>query len=142
MFKRVMEARLARVTVDHPANEGVFKGEPNLTFTPRNVALDTDAEVARAVLTLRSQNELSRETTLEYFNFDQSVEAMRREFEDESGYDDIFETFVPFSAQPGSQGEPAQVSGARGGRPTGGGESKKSPQAQNRKRTSKGQPST
>ena len=61
--------------------------------------------MARAVLTLRTQNELSRETTLEHFGFDQAVEAMRREFEEDSGYDDLFKTQVPFSA-------PAQVSGA------------------------------
>ena len=141
IFKRALEERIARVVVEHPANAGVFKGEPNLTFTPRNVALDSDAEVSRAVLALRTQNELSRESTLEYYGFDQSVEAMRREYEDESGYDDIFKTQVPFSApQPGQ--EPPQVSGARGGRPDGGGDSPQSPQGQTKKRNQQGRPST
>jgi hypothetical protein len=141
MFKRTLEQRIARVVVEHPANEGIFKGEPNLAFIPRNVALDTDAEVARAVLTLRTQKELSRETTLEHFGFDQSVEAMRREFEEDSGLDDLFGTIVPFSS-PDQGGTPPQVSGGQGGRPPGGGESPKSVQGQTKKRNQRGQPST
>jgi hypothetical protein len=137
MFKRALEERIARAVVEDPANEGVFKSEPNLTFTPRSVQLDSDAEVVRAILALRTQKELSRESTLEYFGFDQAVEAQRREHE-EDVYDDIFNTIVPFSA-PGAGGEPSQVSGARGGRPPGGGESKKSPQGQTGGRSASGQ---
>jgi len=144
MFKRALEERLARTVVDHPANEGSFKSEPNLTFTPRNVQLDSDAELVRAILTLRTQKELSRESTLEYFGFDQSVEAQRREHEEDSGLDDIFQTTVPFSAAApgGGAAEPSQVSGARGGRPKGGGESTQSVQGQNKARNASGNPST
>jgi len=149
MLKRALEMQIARVVVEHPANAGVFDGEPNLTFTPRNVQLDADAEIVRAILALRTSNELSRESTLEYFGFDQAVEAQRREFEDESGLDDIFQTRVPFSAAgPGGaadgQGaaEAPQVSGARGGRPKGGGDSPKSPQGQVKSQSTKGNPST
>jgi len=149
MLKRALEMQIARMVVDHPANAGVFDGEPNLTFTPRNVQLDADAEVVQAILALRNSNELSRESTLEYFGFDQAVEAQRREFEDESGLDDIFQTRVPFSAAgPGGaadgQGaaEAPQVSGARGGRPKGGGNSPKSPQGQVKPHSPKSNPST
>lgn len=152
MMKRTIEDHIARAVVDHPGNAGKFEHEPNLAFTPRNVQLDADSEVTRAILSLRTMNELSRETTLEYFGLDQAVEAIRREFEEEN-YDDIFKTQVPFSAgqgdqQPGDsqdpQGgqEPAQVSGARGGRPKGGGESKQSVQGQTGGRTAGGNKST
>ena len=148
MMKRALEARIARAVMEHPANDGKFAHEPNLTFTPRNVQLDADAEVSRAILALRSQKELSRESTLEYFGFDQAVEALRREFEEEE-YDDIFQTQVPFSSpvgqggqgQEGEEGEPPQVSGARGGRPRGGGDSPQSPQGQSGRRAGNGQPS-
>ena len=124
MMKRALEKHIARAVVEHPDNEGKFEDEPNLAFTPRNVQLDTDAEIAQAIMALRTQKELSRESTLEYFGFDQATEAQRREFEEESGFDDIFQTQVPFSAggrRParGPAGSEApQVSGARGGRPT------------------------
>lgn len=143
MMKRVLEEQVARAVVDHPRNATIFEHEPNLTFTPRNVQLDSDAEIARAILALRTQKEISRESTLEYFGFDQAVEALRREIEEER-YDDIFGTIVPFSSpgqggEGGEGGEPPQVSGARGGRPKGGGESPQSPQGQSGGRNSRGQ---
>lgn len=127
MLKRSLEKRIAHEVVEHPLNDGKFEGEPNLAFTPRNVQLDADQQITQAVMALRTQNEISRESILEYFGFDQSVEAQRREFEEESGLDDIFETQVPFSAAgPGGGGNaggtpPPAVTGAQGGRPTGGG---------------------
>lgn len=153
MMKRALEERLARAVVDHPLNAGLFDAEPNLTFTPRNVQLDADAEIVRAILALRTSNEISRESVLEYFGFDQAVEALRREFEAET-YDDIFKTVVPFSspqqggqqqdpnAGPNGAPEPPQVSGARGGRPRGGGESPKSVDGQTGGRSANGNPST
>ncbi|GAB3863381.1 hypothetical protein GCM10028801_30870 [Nocardioides maradonensis] len=146
MMKRVLEERLARAVVEHPLNDGIFKQEPNLTFTPRNVQLDSDAEVTSAILALRTQNELSRESTLEYFGFDQNVEALRREIEEEQ-FDDIFKTMVPFSAAGPDGGtgqqqpEAPQVSGARGGRPKGGGDSPQSPQGKTGPRSASGQKS-
>ena len=143
MMKRMLEDRVARAIVEHPANEGIFKDEPNLAFTPRNISLDSDAEVAQAILTLRTQKEISRETTLEHFGLDQSVEAQRRELEEEM-FDDIFKTIVPFDGQGEGDGEeggePSQVSGARGGRPKGGGQSKQSVQGRTGKRSASGQP--
>lgn len=124
MMKRSLEKEIARRIMDHPENVGTFDHEPNLVFTPRNVQLDTDENVAKAILALRSANELSRESTLEYFGFDQAAEALRREFE-KAEFDDTFKTIVPHGspgAQPGQTGpngapDPATVTGARGGRP-------------------------
>lgn len=144
MMKRALEEHLARAIVDHPQNDGIFDEEPKLTFTPRNVQLDNDGETVRAILALRTQKELSRESTLEYFGFDQATEALRREFEEEV-FDDIFKTQVPFSAAgPGAEGqgegESSQVSGARGGRPKGGGDSPDSVDGQIKPRSGKGNP--
>lgn len=137
MIKRQMEKRIARATVEHPFNKDKFEGEPNLAFTPRSVQLDSDSQVVQAVLNLRTQKELSRDSTLEYFGFDQEVEAERREYEEESGLDDIFQTAVPFDS-PANQ---AQF-GAQGGRPPGGGASPQSPGGQTKPKTSSGNPST
>jgi hypothetical protein len=153
MMKRALEREIARAVVDHPANAGIFAEEPNLVFAPRNVQLDSDQAMVNAILALRTQNELSRESTLEFFGFDQLTEALRREFEDESGLDEIFKTQVPFSSP--SQGGPSdnqgaaegqnvsqQVRGAQGGRPLGGGKTSQSPQGAGKARTENGNPST
>lgn len=145
MLKRSLEHRVASAVCDHPFNQkpdgkALFEDEPNLAFTPRNVQLDNDSQIVQAVMALRTQKELSRETTLEYFGFDQAVEAQRREFEEESGLDEVFGTQVPFdSPLNGNAGgtpppPPASVSGAQGGRPSGGGQPKKNatkPKTQN-----------
>lgn len=124
MLKRSLEKRIAHEVVDHPLNDGKFDSEPNLAFTPRNVQLDADQQVTQAVMALRTQKEISRESILEYFGFDQGVEAQRREYEEESGLDDIFQTKVPFDSPQNAGGTPPPppaVTGAQGGRPTGGG---------------------
>lgn len=141
MFRRFIEEQVCRAVVEHPRNTGLFDTEPNLAFTPRQIQLDNDAEFTKAVLALRTQKELSRQSVLETFGFDQAVEAMRREIEADE-YDDIFKTAVPFDSpanaaggQPGPDGQPPEgtpqeapkVSGARGGRPKGGGKSPQSP---------------
>jgi len=147
MMKRTLEREIARRIVDHPDNADLFEHEPNLVFTPKNVQLDDDAEVARSIMALRTMNEISRESTLEHFGFDQATEALRREFEKDAGYDDTFKTVVPFSAT-GGQGDnpdgtptPSNVDGAKGGRPAGGGNSPQSPQGQAGGRNSRGQKS-
>ena len=140
MMKRDLEMHIARKVIE--ANPHAFEGEPNMAFTPRNVQLDADSQIVQAVLALRTQKELSRETVLEFFGFDQSVEAVRREYEESSGMDDIFKTQVPFAAggMGGDSEEPrsSQVDGARGGRPVGGGDTKQSPGKQARPRTGNG----
>lgn len=149
MMKRTIESEIARAIVDHPYNVGKFDEEPNLSFTQRNITVVSDVEFAQQVMALRTQKEISRESTLDYFGFDQATEAQRREMEEER-FDDIFQTEVPFSGGgPGGQGGPngagedPTVSGARGGRPQGGGQSPQSPQAQTKRRSNGGSnPST
>lgn len=165
MLKRTLEVEVARAIVKHPRNKGVFETEPNLVYTPRNLALSLDASYVQGLLALRTQREISRETILEYFGLDQETEALRMEIEEER-FDDVFQTQIPFAA-PGAGGAPAgspgqppgggnkpaaktpngtpeapAVSGARGGRPVGGGTTKQSPQKQTAPKTAKGNPST
>lgn len=130
MLKRSLEHHIAEAVTEHPFNvkagKSLFEGEPNLAFTPRNVQLDNDNQIVQAVMALRAQKEISRESILEYFGFDQAVEAQRREFEEESGLDAVFQTAVPFDGQGGGGNAggtppPPAVTGAQGGRPTGGG---------------------
>lgn len=85
-------------------------------------------------MSLRTQRELSRESTLEFFGFDQEVEAQRRLNEEESGMDNIFGSQVPFSSP--------QMDGAQGGRPFGGGQSPQSVQGNVKPKTSTNAPST
>lgn len=193
MLKRTIEIEIARAITNHPKNAGVFQTEPNLVYTPRRIALTMDAAYAQGLQALRTQREISRETILEFFGLDESVEAMRMEMEAQF-YDDIFKTEIPYtkgapdqdidpnldkkdapeapvvpsattktkdgpnkggaSSQPAS-GQPStgrkrvtpngtpedpSVSGARGGRPVGGGRSAKSPAAIAKPKTPNGNP--
>lgn len=141
MMKRVLEKELARAIVEHPENKDQFEDEPNVAFVPRNVQLDSDSQVVQAVMNLRQQKELSRESILEYFGFDQAVEAERRIFEEESGLDAIFGTSVPFDSPLNQMGGGAPPFGA-GGRPPGGGQPPQSVQGSVKPRTSTNAPST
>jgi hypothetical protein len=140
MMKRELEKRMARAVLEHPFNKDKFTDEPNLAFVPRNVQLDSDAQIVQAVMNLRTQKELSRESILEYFGFDQEVEAQRRLFEEESGLDAIFGTAVPFDSPMNAVGN-GQF-GQQGGRPPGGGQSPQSVQGSVKPRTSTNAPST
>lgn len=149
MLRRFLEKEIARAVVEHPKNEGIFdEGAPSLAFSPPNIQLDSDAALASIVMQARTMRDLSRESFLEYFGFDQEVEAMRFELEEEK-YDDIFKTAVPFnSPQNAPGGAPAggapagtAVNGRQGGRPVGGGTPKQSPQAAPKK-TATGNTST
>ncbi len=129
MLKRAVEERLAQAICD--LNPDTFEGgPPNLAFTPRQVQLDNDPQIIQMVMALRAQNELSRESALEFAGFDQGVEADRRRYEAEAGLDDIFKTAIPFNspannAVPGQN--PANPPGKQGGRPAGGGQPSKNP---------------
>jgi hypothetical protein len=165
MIKRTLEAQLAKAVVTHPKNAGIFDSRPSLVFTPRNVQIGTDANMLSAMLTLRTQREVSRDTILEYLGLDEATEAQRLEYE-EQVYDDIFRTQIPF-ASPGAGGSPQGNeddqggkqkddpptpngtpeapgnSGRRGGgRPVGGGEPKQSPGATAKPKSRNGNPST
>jgi hypothetical protein len=165
MIKRSLERELSRAVVDHPQNKGLFEERPTLVFTPRNVTVGTNQALLTAMLALRTQREISRDTILEYMGLDEATEAQRMELE-EKLYDDIFKTQIPFAA-PGAGGAPGapgagapaqkapakpatpngtpespKVSGARGGRPTGGGSPSQSPQATTKPKSASGNPST
>lgn len=165
MLKRTLELEIARAVVEHPNNAGVFDGEPNLVYTPRNVALAMDPSYLQGLLSLRTQREISRETILEYFGLDEATEALRLEWEGEV-FDDIFHSQVPFAAAnpmptgrpsgdptaeptvdqgtgkptPNGTPEDPKLAGKRGGRPAGGGTGKQSPAAIAKPRTPKGNP--
>jgi hypothetical protein len=166
MIRRTLEAEIAKAVVNHPKNAGLFTSRPSLVFTPRNVSIGADPTIMSALLALRTQREISRDTILEHLGLDEATEAQRLEFEEEF-YDDIFKTVIPFAspAAGGSpdqqQGQPDQqendqhatktpndtpeapaVSGKRGGRPGGGGASPQSPQGTAKPKTRNGNPST
>jgi len=147
MIKRTIERRIFKAIVDHPANAGKFEEEPNLSFVPGRIQLDTEQQIVQALMTLRTQKEISRETILEYFGLDQEVEAQRREYEEDSGLDAIFQTSIPFNSPgnlpPGGQPPPSsQMNGAQGGRPPGGGTTPQSPAKQNKPKSAAGNPTT
>lgn len=108
MVRRLFERRIGRAVYDK--NPGAFESVPNLAFMPRHVDIEGNDSLLKTVLELRAKNELSRETTLETVGFDQNVEAVRRQNEEESGMDDVFETAVPFNSpempRPGSPTAP------------------------------------
>lgn len=124
MLRRTLERNIAKKIVEHPLNKGKFEEEPNLVYTPRNITLGWDQPLLQALLSLRTQKEISRETLLEMFGLDQNTEAMRREIEADN-FDHIFQTTVPFSSPDlqGPNGGPMApgVAGGLGGRPVGGG---------------------
>jgi hypothetical protein len=108
MMRRTLEREIARAIVRHPRNRGMFETEPNLVFTPRNIALAMDQQYIMGLLQLRTNREISRETILEYFGLDESTEAVRVQMEKDSGLDDIFGSLIAFSgAQPGQPSDPA-----------------------------------
>lgn len=133
MMKRAIEKNIAKAISEHPYNrkpggEKHIEDEPNLVFLPRHVTLGFDAAMLQAMMSLRTQREISRETILEQFGLDQATEAMRMEHEEEI-YDDVFKTQIPFAAPGmggGNQnfGDPT-ANGKQGGRPLGGGEPSK-----------------
>ena len=142
MIRRFLEKQIGKVVVEHPKNAGIFtEGTPSLAFTPPNIQLDADPGTVQVLAQARATGDLSRESFLDYFGFDQEVEAMRVALEAVK-YDHIFKTQVPFDSPSnndasGGASEPgagtgvapsAQApAGARGGRPAGGGKPKQSP---------------
>ena len=165
MMRRSVEEHIFTEIWDSPANDELQKigpdVKPALVFSPRNVQLDADIALVQAIVAARQARELSRESFLEVLDFDQNVEARRMEREAEV-FDSIFKSHVPFDGKPGDgtgqqplnsagqpapgqqpgSGEPPAVSGARGGRPTGGGLPPGSAQGKIRGRTATGAPKT
>jgi hypothetical protein len=117
MLKRTLEKELIRVVTDHPLNEK-FDKDAKIEFAPRRMEIEMDEALITVLQELRDRGDLSRETLLREFNFDQDLEAQRREYEDDK-YEKIFKPVqVPFDA-PGKTGVTPGGAGRTGGRPAG-----------------------
>lgn len=119
MLKRTIEKELIREVQGMPHNiDQKFTEDTGIEFAPRRMELEMDPALINVLQELRDRGDLSRETILNELNFDQGLEARRREIEKED-YDDTFTPVnVPFDSPnrvtPGG-------SGRQGGRPPGGG---------------------
>lgn len=110
---RTIEEKILRATVDR--NITALSEVPDMSFHPKRVIISLNADVINAVIKLRAQGDISRETELEEFGYDQETEYIRRKRE--KATDPVFQSSVPFSS-PASN---PFTTGAQGGRPTGGG---------------------
>lgn len=111
-------------------NQGVIDEDPNLAFSPKRITLDFNADIVGAILKLRDRGDVSRETTLDEFDYDQDVEVVRRSRE-KTFYDDVFSSSTPYSSPaanpygqptggpPGASPPPPSGSAPEGGRPPG-----------------------
>jgi hypothetical protein len=119
MLKRTIEKELIRAISEHPINERAkFSASTSIEFAPRQMELQLDPALITLIQELRDRGDLSRETVLTEFNFNQEMEAHNREIEAEK-YDKIFTPVnVPFDSPdkttPGG-------SGRTGGKPPGAG---------------------
>jgi hypothetical protein len=93
MIRRSLEKHVFKPLLER--NEELTS-PPKLEFHPRSIALDFDAAYASFLFDLRQANDLSRETTLNQFDLDQSLEAELKKRE-KVEYDHIFQTQVPYS---------------------------------------------
>lgn len=110
-----IEDTLFQMVLDRNAsNTRPFLTEiPDIVFHPRRVTLTTDINVVNGILQLRDRGEISRETILEEFDYDQEVEYLRRKRE--KSMDDVFQTAVPYSSPDSNP----FTDGQKGGRPKG-----------------------
>ena len=111
---RSLEANIFRKAVE--ANQGILDETPHLSFMPRRISLEFNADIVKAVMEIRDRGDMSRETMLEELDYDQDTEMMRRIRERDDGADDVFLTHVPFDSP--EHVTPSQ-SGKQGGRPKG-----------------------
>ena len=96
MIKRDIEENIIKQVGD--VNEKDFDASTKLDFTPQRIELEMDEAIAGIIQELRDRGDISRETTLNELGFDQDVEAMRREREDEK-YEDVFTPpSIPFDS--------------------------------------------
>lgn len=133
-LKRTLERNVWQAIVDQ--NPETFEDIPDLRFTPKRIALDFDNNLATFMQYLADRGDISRDTLLSEFDFDQDEEARKRLREDKGGMDKIFQTSVPFSSpatQPfspkggsGSQ-SPRSAGRTKGGNRAGGGANTPSP---------------
>lgn len=127
-LKRTLERQVWQPIVDQ--NPDTFEEIPDLRFTPKRIALDFDQNLASFMQYLADRGDISRDTLLSEFDFNQDEEARKRRREDEDGLDELFQTAVPFSspaAQPfspkkgGGSQSPGSIGRTKGGNRNGGG---------------------
>lgn len=99
--------------------------EPSIMFNPQRIALDFDPNYANLLLDLRSGGDLSRQSLLSEFDFDQSAEARKRSREKEL-YDDIFEPTGLAAAKQEMQMQQKVAGRVQGGNSNGGGSNRQS----------------
>jgi hypothetical protein len=116
MMRRSIEDHVLRPTYEHPANAKEFSAITAIEFAPRRMELEFDPSVISMLQSLRDRGDMSRETLLTEFGFDQTLEASRREYEDERWEDVFTPVDVPFDSP--NKGNPDK-SGRKGGQPTG-----------------------
>ena len=111
--------------------------EPKMRFHPKSVALDFDVAKLNAMIDLRANREVSRDTIHSMLDLDQAEEAKLMEREAEQ-YDDIFMTHVPFDGSTPiphvpsdkSPGDPGYAApGGDGTPPAGGGDPAQPPES-------------
>jgi hypothetical protein len=110
-MSRTLEDQLWRLTIDK--NPTVFTETPKLSFHPKRVIIAINADVVNAILKLRDRGDISRQTSLEEFQYDQETEFIRRRRE--KGMDKTFQSSVPFSSPDSNP----FTAGTQGGRPPG-----------------------
>ncbi len=127
MIARGMESRrhmIVRSLEKHIFDEIYEKNEnlnssPKLRFHPNSIDLTFDSARAAMVLDLRDRGELSRDTALSQFDFDQEDEANYLERE-EKRFDKVFKTINPNNQGVAGPGGPANPAPNTNGDPTGG----------------------
>jgi hypothetical protein len=159
-------AELAKAVVDHPKNAGLFDPALPGLHPAQRVDRHRRRSIMSALLALRTQREISRDTILEYLGLDEATEAQRLELEETSSTTTSSRRQIPF-ASPGAGGAPAgrpagpavirtgmtshnpqrHSGGSRpvrrgGGRPSVAAESTQSPQVTAKPKTRNGNPST
>ncbi len=79
-----------------------------ITFVPKQVELDNDANFYSTLQAARARNDLSRESYLEAIGFDSAVELQRVLNEELSGANAVFQSFTPYTAPNNGQPTPNQ----------------------------------
>lgn len=91
MIRRTLEKNIFNKMFDR--NESLTT-RPKLRFHPKSIDLGFDANFASFLLDLRSSNDLSRDTILNQFDFNQAEEAENL-LRERDKYDPIFQTINP-----------------------------------------------
>ena len=76
----------------------VINEETFIEFSPRRMELEFDPSVVTMIQSLRDRGDMSRETVLTEFGFDQELEASRRDYEDDRWPDTFEPVNVPFDS--------------------------------------------